>query len=107
MPVLDVIGLRKLVSDRTLFEDVTFTIRRGEKVGLVGRNGAGKSTLGRVLAGIEPSDGGRIARRRDAVVEYLEQEPVFAPERTIREIVLEGPGQELLVNDKVKEAYLG
>jgi len=90
MPVLDVIGLRKLVSDRTLFEDVTFTIRRGEKVGLVGRNGAGKSTLGRVLAGIEPSDGGRIARRRDAVVEYLEQEPVFAPERTIREIVLEG-----------------
>ncbi|MEZ4278630.1 MAG: ABC-F family ATP-binding cassette domain-containing protein [Myxococcota bacterium] len=90
MPVLDVIGLRKVVSDRTLFEDVTLTIRRGEKVGLVGRNGAGKSTLGRVLAGLEPADGGRIARRRDAVVDYLAQEPVFGAGRTIREVVLEG-----------------
>ncbi len=90
MPVLDVIGLRKVVSDRTLFEEVTLTLRRGEKVGLVGRNGAGKSTLGRVLAGIEPADGGRIARRREASVEYLEQEPVFDPGRTIREVVLEG-----------------
>ncbi len=90
MPVLDVIGLRKVVSDRTLFDDVTLTIRRGEKVGLVGRNGAGKSTLGRVLAGLEPSDGGRIARRRDAVFDYLAQEPVFGAERTIREVVLEG-----------------
>ncbi len=90
MPVLDVIGLRKVVSDRTLFEDVTLTIRRGEKVGLVGRNGAGKSTLGRVLAGLESADDGRIARRRDAVVDYLAQEPVFGAERTIREVVLEG-----------------
>ncbi|MFO0690902.1 MAG: ABC-F family ATP-binding cassette domain-containing protein [Myxococcota bacterium] len=89
MPVLDVLGLRKVVSDRTLFDDVTLTIRRGEKVGLVGRNGAGKSTLGRVLAGLEPSDGGRIARRRDSTVDYLEQEPRFEPTRTIREVVLE------------------
>ncbi len=89
MPVLDVTGLRKVVSDRTLFDDVTLTLRRGEKVGLVGRNGAGKSTLGRVLAGLEPSDGGRIARRRDSSVDYLDQEPHFEPERTIREVVLE------------------
>ncbi|MBK7949243.1 MAG: ABC-F family ATP-binding cassette domain-containing protein [Deltaproteobacteria bacterium] len=89
MPILDVAGLRKVVSDRTLFDDVTLTIRRGEKVGLVGRNGAGKSTLGRVLAGLEPSDGGRIARRRDSTVDYLEQEPRFEPARTIREVVLE------------------
>ncbi|MBY0400279.1 ATP-binding cassette domain-containing protein [Myxococcota bacterium] len=64
MPILDVAGLRKVVSDRTLFDDVVLTIRRGEKVGLVGRNGAGKSTLGRVLAGLEPSDGGRVAANR-------------------------------------------
>ncbi len=89
MPVLDVTGLRKVVANRTLFDDVTLTLRRGEKVGLVGRNGAGKSTLGRVLAGLEPSDGGRIARRRDSTVDYLDQEPHFEPERTIREVVLE------------------
>ncbi len=90
MPILDARQLRKVVADRTLFEDVTLTIRRGEKVGLVGNNGAGKSTLGRVLAGLEESDGGKIARRRGSTVEYLEQEPRFAPGRTIREVVLEG-----------------
>ncbi len=90
MPVLDVSQLRKIVADRTLFEDVTFTIRRGEKVGLVGLNGAGKSTLGRVLAGLEEADGGKISRRRASTVEYLEQEPHFAPGRSIREVVLEG-----------------
>lgn len=90
MPILDTTQLRKIVADRTLFEDVTLTIRRGEKVGLVGNNGAGKSTLGRVLAGLEESDGGKIARRRESTVDYLEQEPHFAPGRTIREVVLEG-----------------
>jgi ATP-binding cassette subfamily F protein uup len=90
MPVLDATQLRKIVADRTLFDDVTLTIRRGEKVGLVGSNGAGKSTLGRVLAGLEDADGGRISRRRESTVEYLEQEPKFMPGRTIREIVLEG-----------------
>jgi len=90
MPILDATQLRKFVADRTLFEDVTVTIRRGEKVGLVGNNGAGKSTLGRVLAGLEEPDGGKIARRRDSTVDYLEQEPHFASGRTIREVVLEG-----------------
>ncbi|MFP6655077.1 MAG: ATP-binding cassette domain-containing protein, partial [Myxococcota bacterium] len=89
MPILDAIALRKIVADRTLFEDVTLTIRRGEKVGLVGNNGAGKSTLGRVLAGIEDFDGGKISRRRHSTVDYLPQEPRFTPGRTIREVVLE------------------
>ncbi|MEZ4333158.1 MAG: ABC-F family ATP-binding cassette domain-containing protein [Myxococcota bacterium] len=89
MPVVDVIGLRKVVADRTLFDDVTLTIRRGEKVGLVGRNGSGKSTLARVLAGLETADAGRIARRREATVDYLEQEPRFEPGSTIRAVVLE------------------
>jgi ATP-binding cassette subfamily F protein uup len=90
MPVLDASQLRKIVADRTLFENVTLTIRRGEKIGLVGNNGAGKSTLGRVLAGLEEPDGGKIARRRESTVDYLEQEPRFTPGRTIREVVLEG-----------------
>jgi ATP-binding cassette subfamily F protein uup len=90
MPVLDVTDLKKIIAGRTLFEDVTFTIRRGEKIGLVGHNGSGKSTLGRVLAGLDEPDGGRISRRREATFDYLEQEPHFAPGRTIREVVLEG-----------------
>ena len=89
MPIIDATGLRKTVSDRTLFEDVTLTIRRGEKVGLVGNNGAGKSTLGRVLAGLEEPDGGSISRRRESTVDYLPQEPRFTNGLTVREVVLE------------------
>ena len=89
MPVLDTQQLKKFVADRTLFEDVQLTIRRGEKVGLVGHNGSGKSTLARVLAGLEDSDGGKISRRREATVAYLPQEPVFPPGKTVLEIVLE------------------
>ena len=89
MPILDATALRKTVADRTLFEDVTLTIRRGEKVGLVGNNGAGKSTLARVLAGLEEPDGGSISRRRDSTVDYLPQEPRFTPGMTIRDVVLE------------------
>ncbi len=90
MPILDTTQLRKIVAGRTLFDDVTLTIRRGEKVGLVGVNGAGKSTLGRVLAGLEESDGGRISRRRRSTVDYLAQEPRFGSGLTIRDVVLEG-----------------
>ena len=84
MPVLDANGLRKVVADRTLFDGVDLTIRRGEKLGLVGNNGAGKSTLGRVLAGLEEPDEGRIARRRDTTVDYLDQEPRFTAGRSVR-----------------------
>ncbi len=93
MPVLDVDQLRKFVADRSLFEDVKLTIRRGEKVGLVGRNGSGKSTLARVLAGLEESDGGRISLRRGATVGYLPQEPILESGRTVRDVVLESLGE--------------
>ncbi len=89
MPVLDATALKRIVADRTLFSEVTFTIRRGEKIGLVGHNGSGKSTLGRVLAGLEEPDDGHIARRREATFDYLAQEPRLPPGRTIREVVLE------------------
>ena len=89
MPVLDAAQLKKVIAGRTLLDDVTLTIRRGEKVGLVGHNGSGKSTLGRILAGLDDLDGGRISRRRESTVAYLAQEPTFEPGRTIREVVLE------------------
>jgi ATP-binding cassette subfamily F protein uup len=89
MPILDATKLCKQVANRTLLHDVDLTLRRGERVGLVGRNGSGKTTLGRLLAGLAPPDGGRISRRRGATVGYLPQEPHLEPGRTIREVVLE------------------
>ena len=90
MPVLTARDVTKAYGLRPLFNQATFTIRRGEKVALLGPNGTGKSTLLRILAGLEPLDTGSIDRRKDASILYLPQEPVLDPTRTPREIAREG-----------------
>jgi ATP-binding cassette subfamily F protein uup len=90
VPVLDAQRLSKSFGERPLLKDATLTIVSGERVGLVGKNGTGKSTLARMLAGLEPLDGGEIALRRGAAVRYLAQAPSFDPTCTPRELVSEG-----------------
>ena len=90
MPVLSAHDIEKTYGARTVLKDVTFTIRTGERVGLVGRNGSGKSTLVRILAGLEPPDHGGIAVRRGASVQLLEQAPELPAGKSPREIVSEG-----------------
>jgi ATP-binding cassette subfamily F protein uup len=90
MPVLTAHAVTKAYGLKPLFENATFTIKRGEKVALLGPNGTGKSTLLRVLAGLEPLDTGSIDRRRDASILYLPQEPELDPTRSPREIAREG-----------------
>jgi ABC transport system ATP-binding/permease protein len=92
MPVLTAQGLRRAYGTHTVLDDVSVSVRSGERVGLVGRNGSGKSTLARILAGDEPPDAGQVVRRRDARVEYLSQEPAFDGDHTARQAVLEGLG---------------
>lgn len=88
MPVIDCRQLLKTYGDRTILAGVTLTIRRGERVGLVGDSGSGKSTLGRVLAGVEPYDGGEISQRRGTRIDVLEQEPQLPNGQTVRDVVL-------------------
>mgnify|MGYP001604373810 CR=1 FL=1 len=95
MPVLDAQGLSKSFGDRVLLDRVDVTIRRGEKVGVVGDNGAGKSTLGRVLAGLIEPDLGTLHLRKGARVEYLHQEPSLPEGKTAREVALSGLGEWL------------
>jgi len=90
VPVLSAHNLSKAFGERVLLRDASVTIRTGERVGLVGKNGTGKSTLARILAGVEPKDGGEIAIRKNASVLYLEQTPELPRDRTPRQIVAEG-----------------
>ena len=87
MPVLSARNVAKAYGDKVLFHDISLTVRRGEKVGLLGKNGTGKSSLLRVLAGIEVADGGVIEPRRDAKIRYLAQEPELDPAQTPTQIV--------------------
>jgi ATP-binding cassette subfamily F protein uup len=92
VPILVAENLRKAYGDVTLLDGVDVSIHEGERIGLVGSNGAGKSTLARILVGIEMADEGRVARRREATIRYLSQEPDLPMERTARDVVFDGLG---------------
>jgi ATP-binding cassette subfamily F protein uup len=83
-------GLQKSYGNHVVLRAADLIIEPGERVGVVGLNGAGKSTLGKLLAGVEQPDGGNIARRRGARIEYLEQVPRFDPQQTAEQVVLAG-----------------
>lgn len=76
-PYMEVLGLTKRIGDRTLFEDISFTVNEREHIGLIAKNGTGKSTLLSIIAGIEGYDGGQIIFRNDIKVGYLEQTPSY------------------------------
>ena len=78
-PYLDVQQLTKSFGSLVLFEDISFSIAEGQRVGLIAKNGTGKSTLLSVLSGKEGYDSGEIIFRRDLRVGMLEQSPVFDP----------------------------
>lgn len=66
-----------------VLDGVTFEVRRGERIGLVGPNGSGKTTLLRILAGEEEADGGHYRRHGSIRLGYLEQQLRFQPGRTL------------------------
>ena len=82
-PYLDVQQLTKSFGSLMLFENISFSIAEGQKVGLIARNGTGKSTLLSVLSGKEGYDSGDIIFRRDLRVGMLEQSPVFDPMESV------------------------
>jgi len=93
-PYLDVQHLTKSFGSRVLFDDISFGIAEGQKVGLVARNGSGKSTLLSILAGTEGYDAGTIIFRRDLRVGYLEQSPKFNESDTVLDACFNHAGNE-------------
>lgn len=93
-PYLDVQHLTKSFGSRILFDDISFGIAEGQKVGLVARNGSGKSTLLSILAGTEGYDAGTIIFRRDLRVGYLEQSPKFNESDTVLDACFNHAGNE-------------
>lgn len=83
IPYLDVQNLTKRFGAQVLFENLSFSIAEGQKVGLVARNGTGKSTLMSVLMNREGYESGDIIYRRDLKIGYLEQSPKFAPDESV------------------------
>lgn len=82
--------LSKSFTARPLFENLSFSIEGGERVGLIGPNGAGKSTLLKILSGQTQADSGKLSVQKGLRVGFLEQVPQFGSSATIQSTVMEG-----------------
>lgn len=94
IPYLDVQNLTKSFGAQFLFENISFSVAEGQKVGLIARNGTGKSTLLSILSGSEGYDSGSIIFRNDLRVGYLEQSPKFNPNDTVLDACFNHAGNE-------------
>lgn len=82
---MQVEGLTKSFGDLILFENISFGIAEGQRIGLIAKNGSGKTTLLNIIAGKEGYDAGNIVFKRDIRVGYLEQNPQYPEELTVLE----------------------
>ena len=94
IPFLDVQNLTKSFGALVLFENISFSVAQGQRVGLIAKNGTGKSTLLSLLAGNDSPDSGNIIFRKDIKVAILEQTPRFDPDDTVLEACFNHKGEE-------------
>ena len=88
MNLVTIEHLTKSYTERLLFDDTSFSINEGEKVGLIGINGTGKSTLLKIVAGLEEPDDGSVVRTRNLYIRYLPQIPEFTQGDTVLESIM-------------------
>ena len=86
-PIINAQGLSKRYGLAPLFEDISFTVSEGERIGLIGPNGSGKSTLLEILFGRVKPDKGNVAVRKGAKVSFVEQISRFEAEATCRSVI--------------------
>ena len=90
MNFINVEKITKVFAERKLFDNASFSLQEGEKVGIIGINGTGKTTLLKMLAGMEEADEGKITIANHVVIRYLPQHPEFDAEMSSLECVLAG-----------------
>jgi len=100
MNILTVEKLHKSFGYKILFDDITFGINEGDKIGIIGVNGTGKSTLLKIIAGVEKGDSGEIVTMNGLKIAYLPQSPSFHHKGTVLQQVFESDDQTMkLVRD--------
>lgn len=101
--MISITNLTKSFGERDLFKDISLTINRGEKIGLVGPNGAGKSTLFSIILGLSEPSSGRVQIEKNLRIGYLAQEPNFSSTATVLSELLQGDAKIMeLTNEKTR-----
>ncbi|RMG92970.1 MAG: ATP-binding cassette domain-containing protein [Zetaproteobacteria bacterium] len=104
MPLVSLKQVSKAYGPQVLLDDVSLTVGRGARIGLIGRNGEGKSTLLKVMAGLVEPDGGEVICRNGLRMTYLPQAPRFKTGQTVFHVVSEGLGELGAMLDQYHEA---
>ena len=90
MNIMNLEHVSKIYGDKVIFDDVSFGIHEGDKIGIIGINGTGKTTLLRMIAGLEETDQGQVVKQNGLRVTYLPQHPEFPEGADILSYVTEG-----------------
>ena len=104
MNLVSVINLSKTHGEKVLFQDITFGIDAGQRIGLIGVNGTGKSTLLKSIAGVEQADGGQVVIGGGVRVEHLPQNPEFDESLTVLQSVFMGGSSTLSLLGEYEQA---
>lgn len=103
---LQVEGLTKSFGDLVLFENLTFGIFEGDRIGLIAKNGTGKTTLLNIITGKEDYDSGNVVYRRDLRIGYLPQDPHFPEDITVLEACFHSDSEVVGVISAYEEALM-
>lgn len=103
---LQVEGLTKSFGDLVLFENLTFGIFEGDRIGLIAKNGTGKTTLLNIITGKEDYDSGNVAYRRDLRIGYLPQDPHFPEGITVLEACFHSDSEVVGVISAYEDALI-
>ena len=89
MNILNIEHVSKIFGDKKIFDDVSYGIQEGDKIGIIGLNGTGKTTMLNIIAGLEEPDEGQIIQQNGIRLAYLSQNPEFPADATVLSYVLD------------------
>ena len=105
MNILNIEHVSKIFGEKTIFDDVSFGIQEGDKIGIIGINGTGKTTLLRMIAGVEEPDSGQIIKQNGIRLAYLSQHPSFHEGATVLSYAFDGIAEnDWALKSEVKSA---
>lgn len=90
MNILNIEHISKIYGEKKIFDDVSYGIHEGDKIGIIGINGTGKTTLLKMIAGLEEPDDGQVIMQNGLRVTYLPQNPEFPDKATVLSYVADG-----------------
>ena len=89
MNILNIEHVSKIFGEKKIFDDVSYGIHEGDKIGIIGINGTGKTTLLKIIAGLEETDEGQVIKQNGLRITYLPQNPEFPKGSTVLSYVIQ------------------